>query len=220
MAACLERQLKASQHPWRREARWAKRQWQSAASTGEFAAGQILARPPPPRQRQVPGTANLACVIHGASSLVHVSWNVSGELQEEGLTRSLKSKDGSLMYINHISVPWDTWTSGKIFTCDVKFNSSGRSVQKSTRYLAAPAQQCSHYILPFAAAAGLLLLVVSLSLVWTLCHSTLGFQPRISVPPASQEHQGGMVYAHLDFDSQSRNRHTMQRSTREKHVKT
>ncbi|KAM7138243.1 immunoglobulin kappa light chain-like [Macrochelys suwanniensis] len=168
---------------------------------------------------QVTGTANLACVIHGVSSPVHVSWSVSGELEEQGLTRSLKAKDGSLTLINHIRVPMDTWTSGKNFTCEVKFNSSGNSVKKSTRYPAAPASECSHYIVPLAAGAGLLLLVVSLSLVWTLCPSTLGFQPRISAPPASEEHQGGILYAHLDFDSRNRNGRTMQRSARGKSVK-
>ncbi|XP_065275907.1 immunoglobulin kappa light chain-like [Emys orbicularis] len=178
---------------------------------------------PFPRGTQVTGTANLACVIHGVSSPVHVSWSVSGELQEQGLTRSLKAKDGSLTLINHISVPRDTWTSGKNFTCEVKFNSSGTSVKKSTRYLfassTAPARECSHYIVPIAAGAGLLLLLVSLSLVWTLCPSTLGFQPRVSSPPASEEHQGGILYAHLDFDSRNRNGRTMQRSARGKHVK-
>ncbi|CAM4694440.1 unnamed protein product, partial [Lepidochelys olivacea] len=92
---------------------------------------------PFPRGSQVTGTANLACVIHGVSSPVHVSWSVSGELQEQGLTRSLKAKDGSLTLINHISVPRDTWTSGKNFTCEIKFNSSGSSVKKSTKYPAA-----------------------------------------------------------------------------------
>ncbi|XP_043357719.1 immunoglobulin alpha-2 heavy chain-like isoform X2 [Dermochelys coriacea] len=178
---------------------------------------------PFPYGSQVTGTANLACVIHGVSSPVHVSWSVSGELQEQGLTRSLKAKDGSLMLINHINVPMDTWTSGKNFTCEVKFNSSGNSVKTSTRYPAAsstaPASKCSHYIVPLAAVAGLLLLLVSLSLVWTLCPSTLGFQPRISAPPASEEHQGGILYAHLDFDSRNRNGRTMQRSARGKRVK-
>ncbi|XP_065430553.1 immunoglobulin kappa light chain-like [Chrysemys picta bellii] len=174
---------------------------------------------PFPHGSQVTGTANLACVIHGVSSPVHVSWSVSGELQEQGLTRSLKAKDGSLTLLNHISVPMDTWTSGKNFTCEVKFNSSGNSVKKSTRYPAAPASECSHYIVPLAAGAGLLLLVVSLSLVWTLCPSTLGFQPRISASPSSEEHQGGILYAHLDFDSRNRNRQKMQRPARGKHVK-
>ncbi|XP_074979110.1 immunoglobulin kappa light chain-like [Caretta caretta] len=178
---------------------------------------------PFPHGSQVIGTANLACVIHGVSSPVHVSWSVSGELQEQGLTRSLKAKDGSLTLINHISVPMDTWTSGKNFTCEVKFNSSGNSVKKSTRYSAAsstaPARECSLYIVPLATGAGLLLLVVSLSLVWTLCPSTLGFQPRVSAPPASEEPQGGILYAHLDFDSRNRNGSTLQRPARGKRVK-
>ncbi|XP_034612644.1 immunoglobulin kappa light chain-like [Trachemys scripta elegans] len=174
---------------------------------------------PFPHDIQVTETANLACVIHGVSSPVHVSWSVSGELQEQGLTRSLKAKDGSLTLINHISVPMDTWTSGKNFTCEVKFNSSGSSVKKSTRYPAAPARKCLQYIVPLAAGAGLLLLLVSLSLVCTLCPSTLGFQPRVSAPPASEEHQGGILYAHLDFDSRNRNGRTMQRSARGKRVK-
>ncbi|XP_038239335.2 immunoglobulin alpha-2 heavy chain-like isoform X2 [Dermochelys coriacea] len=171
---------------------------------------------PFPRGSQVTGTANLACVIHGVSSPVHVSWSVSGELQEQGLTRSLKARDGSLTLINHISVPMDTWTSGKNFTCEVKFNSSGNTVKKSTRYSVVPASDCSHYIVPLAAGTGLLLLVMSLSLVWTLCPSTLGFQPRVSAPPASEEHQGGILYAHLDFNSRNRNGHTIQRSARGK----
>ncbi|KAM9114606.1 immunoglobulin kappa light chain-like [Pangshura tecta] len=174
---------------------------------------------PFPRGSQVAGTANLACVIHGVSGPVHVSWSVSGELQEQGLTRSLKAKNGSLMLINHISVPMDTWTSGKIFTCDVKFNSSGSSVKKSTRYPAAPASDCSHYIVPLVAGAGLLLVVVSLSLIWTLCPSTLGFKPRISAPPASEENQGGILYTHLDFDSRNHNGRMMQRPARGKHLK-
>ncbi|XP_043357722.1 uncharacterized protein LOC119848050 isoform X5 [Dermochelys coriacea] len=174
---------------------------------------------PFPHGSQVTGAANLACVIHGVSSPVYVSWSVSGELQEQGLMRSLKAKDGSLTLINHISVPMDTWISGKNFTCEVKFNSSGNTVKKSTRYSVAPASKCSHYIVPLAAVAGLLLLLVSLSLVWTLCPSTLGFQPRISAPPASEEHQGGILYAHLDFDSRNRNGRTMQRSARGKRVK-
>ncbi|CAM5133237.1 unnamed protein product [Natator depressus] len=174
---------------------------------------------PFPRDSQVTGTANLACVIHGVSSPVHVSWSVSGELQEQGLTRSLKAKNGSLTLINHISVPMDTWTSGKNFTCEVKFNSSGKSVKKSTRYSAAPARECSQYIVHLAAGAGLLLLVVSLSLVWTLCPSTLGLKPRTSAPPASEEHQGGILYSHLDFDSRNHKGRTMQRSAREKRVK-
>ncbi|XP_024079447.1 uncharacterized protein LOC112125243 [Terrapene carolina triunguis] len=179
----------------------------------------VLPLAPSPHGLLSPGTADLACVVHGVSNPVQISWSISGDLQEQGLTRSLKAKDGSLVFINHISVPVATWTSGKIFTCDVKFNSSGKSVKKIARYIEAPASECSHYIGPLVAGAALLLLVVSLSLVWTLCPSTLGFKPRISASPASEEHQGGILYAHLDFDSWNRNRRTMQRPARGKSVK-
>ncbi|XP_065276487.1 uncharacterized protein LOC135892617 [Emys orbicularis] len=183
----------------------------------------VLPLAPSPHDLLSPGTADLACVVHGVSSPVQISWSISGDLQEQGLTRSLKAKDGSLVFINRISVPVATWTSGKNFTCDVKFNSSGKSVKKIARYMeassTAPASECSHYIGPLAAGAALLLLLVSLSLIWTLCPSTLGFQPRISAPPASEENQGGILYAHLDFDSRNRNRRMMQRSARGKCVK-
>ncbi|XP_043390983.1 uncharacterized protein LOC119564054 isoform X3 [Chelonia mydas] len=195
-------------------ARWYRRREDSYTTSS-----WVLTLAPSPHGLLSPGTADLACVVHGVSNLVQISWSFSGDLQEQGLMRSLKAKDGSFVFINHISVPTDTWTSGKNFTCDVKFNSSGKSVKKIARYIEAPASECSHYIVPLAAGAGLLLLVVSLSLVWTLCPSALGFQPRVSAPPASEEPQGGILYAHLDFDSRNHNGRTMQRPARGKRVK-
>ncbi|XP_075764426.1 immunoglobulin kappa light chain-like [Pelodiscus sinensis] len=190
----------------------------------------VLLLVPFPHGSQGTGTAHLACVVREVSGPVHVSWSISGERQEQGLTRWLKAKNGSLMLVNHISVPWDTWASGKIFTCDVKFNSSGRSVNVSAGYPAAsclcfvpspttPDKQCSYYLVPLAAGAGLLLLSVSLSLVWTLCPCTLGCQPRISAPPASREPQAGIVYAHLDFDSRNHGGCTLQQPARGKRAK-
>ncbi|XP_075764042.1 immunoglobulin alpha-2 heavy chain-like [Pelodiscus sinensis] len=179
----------------------------------------VLLLVPFPHSSQDTRTAHLACVVQGVSGPVHVSWSVSGERQEQGLMRWLKAKDGSLTLINHISVPWDTWASGKIFTCDVKFNSSGRNLTASAGYPAAPDKQCSHYLVPLAAGAGLLLLSVSLSLVWTLCPCTLGCRPRISAPPASREPQAGIVYSHLDFDSRNRGGRTLQQPARGKRSK-
>ncbi|XP_050785697.1 immunoglobulin alpha-2 heavy chain-like isoform X2 [Gopherus flavomarginatus] len=136
---------------------------------------------PFPWGSQVTGTANLACVIHGVSSPVHVSWSVSGELQEQGLTHSLKAKDGFLTLVNHISVPMDTWTSGKNFTCEVKFNSSGTSVKKSTRYLTASSTAhpsgCVPQTVRYAVAIFLVVLMVSLSLAWSHCCSNPGNFP-------------------------------------------
>lgn len=179
----------------------------------------VLSLAPSPSSLLANGTAHLACMVLGVSNLVQISWNISGELQEPRVPWTLKAKDGSFVFINLISVPVDTWASGKIFTCDVKFNSSGRSVKRIARYLEAPARQCSHHTVPLAAAAGLLLLSVSLSLVWTLCPSRLGCQPRISAPPASREHQSGIVYAHLDFDSLNRGGRTLPQSARGKRAK-
>ncbi|XP_026517251.1 uncharacterized protein LOC113408283, partial [Terrapene carolina triunguis] len=95
----------------------------------------VLPLAPSPHDLLSPGTADLACVVHGVSSPVQISLSISGDLQEQGLLRSLKAKDGFLVFLNHISVPVVTWTSGKNFTCDVKFNSSGKSVKKIARYI-------------------------------------------------------------------------------------
>ncbi|XP_044846681.1 uncharacterized protein LOC123351416 isoform X2 [Mauremys mutica] len=105
------------------------------------------------------GTADLACVVHGVSNPVQISWSISEDLQEQGLTRSLKTKEGSLVFINHISIPMATWTSGKNFTCDVKFNSSGKSVKKIASFLHSPCQRvltlhCAPCGWSWAAAAG------------------------------------------------------------------
>ncbi|XP_043357714.1 immunoglobulin alpha-2 heavy chain-like isoform X2 [Dermochelys coriacea] len=129
---------------------------------------------PFPRGSQVTGTANLACVIQEVSSPVHVSWSVSGELQEQGLMRSLKARDGSLTLINHISVPMDTWTSGKNFTCEVKFNSSGKSVKKNTSYPTAHPSGCVLQTVHYTVAMFLVVLMVSLSLAWNHCCSNPG----------------------------------------------
>ncbi|CAM5174908.1 unnamed protein product, partial [Eretmochelys imbricata] len=94
----------------------------------------VLLLVPSPHSLISTGTVDLACIVHGVSNPVQISWNVSGDLQEQALMRSLKAKDGSLMLISHLSIPKDTWTSVKIFTCEVKFNSSGSSVKKSARY--------------------------------------------------------------------------------------
>ncbi|XP_077697491.1 immunoglobulin kappa light chain-like [Eretmochelys imbricata] len=163
---------------------------------------------PFPHGSQVTGTANLACVIHGVSSPVHVSWSVSGELQEQGLTRSLKAKDGSLTLINHISIPMDTWTSGKNFTCEIKFNSSGNSVKKNTRYPAASSTAhpsgCASQTVRYAVAMFLGVLLVSLSLAWSHCCSN----------------PGSTAYAQLEFDSRNHNQSTEQRPVKGKRGKS
>ncbi|CAM5174919.1 unnamed protein product, partial [Eretmochelys imbricata] len=116
-------------------------EWYRRREDSYTSSSWVLTLAPSPHGLLSPGTADLACVVHGVSNPVQISWSFSGDLQEHGLMRSLKAKDGSFVFINHISVPVDTWTSGKIFTCDVKFNSSGKSVKKIARYIEAPARE-------------------------------------------------------------------------------
>ncbi|CAM5124109.1 unnamed protein product, partial [Natator depressus] len=138
----------------------------------------VLTLAPSPHGLLSPGTADLACVVHGVSNLVQISWSISGDLQEQGLMRSLKAKDGSFVFINHISVPVDTWTSGKNFTCDVKFNSSGKSVKKIARYIEASStvhpSGCMLQTVRYAVVVFLGVLMVSVSLAWNLCGSNPG----------------------------------------------
>ncbi|XP_032646008.1 immunoglobulin kappa light chain-like [Chelonoidis abingdonii] len=166
------------------------------------------------------GTVDLACIVHGVYNPVQISWNISGDQQEQALMRSLKAKDGSLMLISHISIPKDTWTSAKILTCEVKFNSSGKSVKKSARYIARFDNGCFQYVVPLAVGGALVLLMVSLSLVWIFCLSTRGFQACSSALPAPEEHQDGIVYCQLDFESRQRSRSTKERPAKGKSEKS
>ncbi|CAM4695884.1 unnamed protein product [Caretta caretta] len=166
------------------------------------------------------GMADLACIVHGVSNPVQISWNISGDRQDQALMRSQKAKDGSLMFISHLSIPKDTWTSAKILTCEVKFNSSGNSVKKSARYIERFDNGCFQYAVPLAVGGTLVLLMVSLSLGWICCPSTQGFQARRSAPPTLEEHQDGIVYCQLDFDSRQHGRSMMERPARGKSEKS
>uniref|UniRef100_A0A8C8SKI5 Ig-like domain-containing protein n=1 Tax=Pelusios castaneus TaxID=367368 RepID=A0A8C8SKI5_9SAUR len=100
-----------------------------------IASSWVFLLPPSAHSLVSTGMVDLACIVHGISNPVQISWNVSEDWQEQRLMQSLNSKDGSLMLISHISIPRDTWTSAKTFTCEVKFNSSGNKVKKSASYI-------------------------------------------------------------------------------------
>ncbi|XP_044847668.1 immunoglobulin alpha-2 heavy chain-like [Mauremys mutica] len=134
----------------------------------------VLLLVPSPHGLISTGMVDLACIVHGVFNPVQISWNISGDQQEEALMRSLKAKDGSLMRISHISIPEDTWTSVKIFTCEVKFNSSGNRVKKSARYFEFHPSWCVPQILHHVVAVFLVGLMVSLSLAWICCCSSPG----------------------------------------------
>ncbi|XP_075763897.1 uncharacterized protein LOC142819600 isoform X2 [Pelodiscus sinensis] len=170
-----------------------------------------------------PGMADLACIVHGISNPVQISWNISGDQQEQGLVRSLKAKDGSLMLISHISILMDTWTSAKILTCEVKFNSSGKSVKKSARHVESFDNRCFLSIITLAVVGTLVLLTVPLSLIWICCPWMLGVQPRSSAPPVPEEQrvgQDGILYCQLDFDLRHPGLGTVERPARGKSKKS
>ncbi|XP_034612662.1 immunoglobulin kappa light chain-like isoform X2 [Trachemys scripta elegans] len=134
----------------------------------------VLLLVPSPHGLISTGMVDLACIVHGVSNPVQIFWNISGDRQEQALMRSLKAKDGSLMLISHISIPKDTWTNVKIFTCEVKFNSSGSRVKKSARYFELHPSGCVPQILHHVVAVFLVGLMVSLSLAWIRCCSSPG----------------------------------------------
>ncbi|XP_053134487.1 uncharacterized protein LOC128337475 isoform X2 [Hemicordylus capensis] len=165
---------------------------------------------------------HLACVVHGASNLVQVSWSISGDLQQEGWTLLAKNSSGSLTFISLLSVPMvDSQTSGKLYTCEVRFNSSGKRVKKSAPFPAASSadppgsvDQCTSYKIPLAVGGLLALLLLLLSFLWIrLCPSGPGFQPQFSEPPASEALQEGICYAQLDFSSRNQDGNKKRRAS-------
>ncbi|XP_053134942.1 uncharacterized protein LOC128337694 isoform X2 [Hemicordylus capensis] len=119
---------------------------------------------------------HLACMVHGVSNLVQVSWNISGELQQEGRTRLARSSGSSLTFISLLSLPMDSRMNEKSYTCEVRFNSSNTTVRRSITFPAVspedPKENCLIYAVPVAflgVSASLLLL---LSFLWIrLCPS-------------------------------------------------
>ncbi|XP_053134902.1 uncharacterized protein LOC128337668 [Hemicordylus capensis] len=161
---------------------------------------------------------HFTCVVHGASNSVQVSWNISGDLQQEGQTLLVENSSGSLTFISFLSVPMvDSQNSRKLYTCEVRFNSSSRSVKKSAPFPAATSDHnCTTYKIPLAVGGLLALLLLLLSFLWIrLCPSGPGFQPRSSEPAASEEPQEGICYAQLDFPT----RNQTGKKRRETHLK-
>ncbi|XP_053134959.1 uncharacterized protein LOC128337705 [Hemicordylus capensis] len=119
-------------------------------------------------------SSHLACVVHGASNLVQVSWNISGDLQQEGRVLLVKNSSGSLTFISLLSVPMvDSQNSRKLYTCEVRFNSSSKSVKKSAPFPAASSvgtassdHNCTSYKIPLAVMVLLALLLLLLSFLW------------------------------------------------------
>ncbi|XP_061462029.1 uncharacterized protein LOC133374818 [Rhineura floridana] len=167
----------------------------------------MLLQPPkqdPPAQFE----NQLACVVHGASSLVQVSWDIPGDLRHEARTLLVKNSSGSLTFISLLHVPMDSHISGENVTCEVRFNSSGPSVKKSAVFNATSsrdvANDCTTYRVSVAAVGILALVLIVLSFLWVcLNQCNLEFQRKISKPPSSEVSQDDTGYAQLNLLSKS-----------------
>ncbi|XP_060117371.1 uncharacterized protein LOC132588914 isoform X2 [Heteronotia binoei] len=86
----------------------------------------MLLLPPP----HLTHTGRVACVVHGVSNLVQVSWEVPGELRQEGLMWMVRNSSGLLTYVSVLQIPRDPQWGGKNVTCEVQLNSSGLTVKE------------------------------------------------------------------------------------------
>nr|XP_020653768.1 uncharacterized protein LOC110081427 isoform X2 [Pogona vitticeps] len=161
---------------------------------------------PPSQFTQSSG--QLACVVHGVSNLVQISWGISGDPQPEVPTFLVKNRTGVLTFASLLPLPVDVHDSGKNFTCEVRFNSSSTSVKKSitfnNRSSGKLEDSCPKYIVSLVVVGVLMLLMLLLGFFChLLCPSRLGFQSRIAEPGSSAEPEEGLCYAQLDFPLRS-----------------
>ncbi|KYO21578.1 uncharacterized protein LOC109280590 [Alligator mississippiensis] len=70
------------------------------------------------------------------------------------------------MFINHISIPVATWASAAAVTCEVRFNSSGSSVQRSAWFRKRSRRECRQEAMRYMVVGLLVLLMVSLTSLW------------------------------------------------------
>ncbi|XP_025051112.1 immunoglobulin alpha-2 heavy chain-like [Alligator sinensis] len=129
--------------------------------------------------------AHLACVIRCVSHLVQVSWHIPGEEPAQRLPRLLEASDGSLTLIHDISIPWASWSSGAMVTCEVTFNSSRSSVTRHAMYSAPPRSRCRQEAVRYMVVALLVLLMVSLTSLWMCVCSSPEF-PLVRFPASVQ----------------------------------
>ncbi|XP_042295462.1 uncharacterized protein LOC121915349 [Sceloporus undulatus] len=75
-----------------------------------------------------------ACLVQDVSNLVEVSWDVPGGLWQKEQTFLVKNTSGSLTFLSLLHMPMEVQSNGGNVTCEVRFNSSGTSVKKSTTF--------------------------------------------------------------------------------------
>ncbi|KAL8184838.1 UNVERIFIED_CONTAM: hypothetical protein K2H54_030383 [Gekko kuhli] len=176
--------------------------WSSADSYTPSTRVTLLLPPP-----HLAHAGQVACVVHGVSNLVQVSWGVPGKLQPEGRTLRVKNSSGLLTFVSVLQVPGASQRDGKNVTCEVRFNSSGPRVKEVAIFPAHSDGNCLSYVVPTVVVGLLALLILLLSLLWIrFCPSRDGFQLKVDETPSSEVPEEGICYAQLNFPSGSRDR--------------
>lgn len=86
---------------------------------------------PSAQDQAIQSGSRLACVVHGVSNMIQLSWDASHVLQG-GQTLLMKNHSGSLTFVSILYIPKNFSISGEEFICKAKFNSSGMSMNLST----------------------------------------------------------------------------------------
>ncbi|KAM8921483.1 uncharacterized protein RCH25_016229 [Pelodytes ibericus] len=103
----------------------------------------------------------LTCVVRAAPHVVHVMWNISG-VHHKGRMVTMVEPGGTWTFLNHISIPRDTWDSGETLSCDVWLHSSSIRVhRKPAEVLGSFFSACSFFLQ--TAVTGIILLIMVLS---------------------------------------------------------
>ncbi|XP_032082784.1 uncharacterized protein LOC116515016 [Thamnophis elegans] len=160
---------------------------------------------PSAQDQAIQSGSRLACVVHGASNWIQISWDASHVLQG-GQTLLMKNHSGSLTFVSIIYIPKKVSISGEEFICKARFNSSGMSMKLSTTLYAETrtfhTNDRQHYAIPLSVVGILAFLLLIVIWLWIRgCPSRLGFQPTDSVPPALETPEEDICYADLMFHS-------------------
>ncbi|XP_026525027.1 uncharacterized protein LOC113413169 [Notechis scutatus] len=160
---------------------------------------------PSAQDQAIQSGSRLACVVHGVSNWIQISWDAAHVLQD-GQTLLMKNHSGSLTFVSILYIPENSSIGGEEFICKAKFNSSGMSMNLSTTLYAETRtfhrNDCQHYAIPLSVIGILAFLLLIVIWLWIRCSpSRLGFQLKDSVPPAVETSQEDICYSHLVFHS-------------------
>ncbi|XP_053225179.1 uncharacterized protein LOC128403985 isoform X1 [Podarcis raffonei] len=165
-----------------------------------------LLQPAPREASQILQSNEMACVVHGASSFVQVSWDVPGHLRPETLL--MRSNRSSWTFVSVLHVPLDLNASTANFTCEVRFNSSGTAVRMNAEFPVAPSAVVDNKCLSFSVSLSLLAVLTLLMLLLSFLRirrsrSRLGSQYQDSEPSSSEVIKEGACYAQLNLASRT-----------------